>query len=90
MRQRARVFAEVRGTEWRVQFVWPIESPYLIAWLSEEYKRVIVGVPSRSSVWVLSRNSSVFVPDFANLSRRVSELGYDSALLKRVPHRARE
>jgi len=87
MKQRARVFDEILGTEWRVQFVWPFESPYLIAWLSEDYDRAIVGVPSRSNVWILSRSSSVSESEFADLSQRVSDLGYDSKFLRRVPHR---
>jgi apolipoprotein D and lipocalin family protein len=90
MKQRARVFDEDLGTEWRVQFVWPFESPYLIAWLSEDYDRAIVGVPSRSNVWILSRSSSVSESDFADLAQRVSDLGYDSTLLRRVPHRTRD
>jgi len=87
MRQRARVFDEVRGTEWRVQIFWPFESAYLIAWLDDAYERAIVGVPSRSNVWLLSRTPDVTEAELGGLTDRVAELGYDPALLKRVPHR---
>ena len=87
MKQCARVFDENPGTEWRVQFVWPFESLYLIARLSEDYKRAIVGVASRSNVWILSRSSSVSESEFVDLSQRVSDLGDDSKFLRRVPHR---
>jgi apolipoprotein D and lipocalin family protein len=88
MRQRGRVFDEARGTEWRIQIFWPFESAYLIAWLDDGYERAIVGVPSRSNVWLLSRSPNVTEAEFVELTDRVAELGYDSSLLQRVPHRA--
>ena len=88
VRQRARVFDEVRGTEWRLQILGPFESAYLIAWLDEDYELAIIGVPSRSNVWVLSRSPHVTESAMLDLTKRVTELGYDSSLLKRVPQRA--
>ena len=87
MRQSGRVFDEVRGTEWRVQLLWPFESAYLIAWLDEDYQRAIVGVPSRRYVWVLSRSPHVTNQELETLADRVAALGYDASLLQRVPHR---
>ena len=88
MRQQGRVFDEARGTEWRIQIFWPFESAYLIAWLDDGYERAIVGVPSRSNVWLLSRSPNITEAEFVELTDRVAELGYDPSLLKRVPHRA--
>ena len=90
MRQRGRVFDEVRGTEWRVRLLWPFESAYLIAWLDEDYQRAIVGVPSRRYVWLLSRSPQVTEPELDALTDRVVALGYDASLLRRVPHRETE
>ena len=87
MHQKGRVVPEGTGTEWRVQLVWLFESAYLIAWLDDDYQRAIVGVPSRSYVWVLSRTAHVGEAELASLTQRVAELGYDTSLLRRVPHR---
>ena len=87
MTQRGRVYDEERGTEWRVQPLWPFWSAYLIAWLDDGYERAIVGVPSRKYVWVLSRTAPLGEPDLAELTERVGDLGYDPAQLRRVPHR---
>ncbi len=87
MKQSGRVHDEERGTEWRVQLVWPFESAYLIAWVDEDYEHAIVGVPSRRFVWVMARRPQVSDARWRQLYERVSELGYDSDLLRRVPHR---
>ena len=88
MTQRGRVIEDGRGTEWRVQGFWPFESAYLIAWLDADYERAIVGVPSRSNVWVLSRDPIVEEGEFEQLTDRVADLGYDPSMLRRVPQRA--
>jgi apolipoprotein D and lipocalin family protein len=88
MTQRGRVIDDGRGTEWRVQIFWPFESAYLIAWLDADYERAIVGVPSRSNVWILSRDPLIDEVEFAALTSRVADLGYDPTMLRRVPQRA--
>ena len=87
IKQRGWVEDEVRGTEWRVQLLWPFRSAYLIAWLNEDYTRAIVGVPSRRNVWLFSRDVSIPESEFEELSRRIAELGHDTSKLRRVPHR---
>jgi len=86
MTQRGRVHDEERGTEWRVQPLWPFWSAYLIAWLDDDYERAIVGVPSRKYVWVLSRAAPLGDAELESLTERVAGLGYDPAELQRVPH----
>ncbi len=88
MTQRGRIHDVKRGTEWRVQPIWPFWSAYLIAWLDEDYTRAIIGVPSRDYVWVLSRTARLAEAELAALSERVGGLGYDPNELRRVPHRA--
>lgn len=88
MHQSGRVVEDGRGTEWRVQLLWPFESAYLIAWLDAEYTRAIVGVPSRRYVWILSREPVVPDAELEALEGRVSELGYDASELRAVPQRA--
>lgn len=87
MTQRGWVHDRERGTEWRVQLLWPFRSAYLIAWLDDDYQRAIVGVPSRSNVWVLSRTPLVAEAELAALEARVARLGYDPSQLRRVPQR---
>lgn len=87
VRQRGWVVDARRGTEWRVQLLWPFRSAYLIAWLDEDYRSAIIGVPSRRYVWLLSREAAIPEAEFAALTRQITELGYDPKRLRRVPHR---
>lgn len=76
-----------RAGEWRIQFLWPFDSAYLIAWVDEEYDRAIVGVPSRSNVWLLARDAHLTETEFDSLLGRVGDMGYEPAEIQRVPHR---
>jgi apolipoprotein D and lipocalin family protein len=74
---------------WGMQFIWPIKAQYLIAHVDEAYQETIVARDKRDYVWIMARK-----PDLAPASRdrlvsRVRELGYDTTLLRFVPHRAR-
>ena len=87
MKQRGRVHDEALGTDWRVQLLWPFWATYLIAWLDDAYEHAIIGVPSRRYVWVLARSPRATDDKWSELIDRVAELGYDTDLLRRVPHR---
>jgi apolipoprotein D and lipocalin family protein len=73
--------------EWRMQFLWPFRSAYLIAWVDDEYSETIVGVPDRDYAWIMTREPDVSEERYDALVARLSSLGYDPARLRRVPHR---
>ena len=86
-RQRGWVHDPVHRSEWRVQAVWPFRAAYLITWVDPEYQRALIGVPSRSYAWILAREPVLSEEEIDRLSQRVADLGYDRALLRRVPQR---
>jgi apolipoprotein D and lipocalin family protein len=73
------------NAEWRMQFLWPFRSAYLIAWLDDNYRYTIIGVPSRSNVWIMSRDADVSDAEYSRLLDIVEELGHDISLVQRVP-----
>ena len=75
------------NAEWRMQFVWPFRSAYLIAWLDENYEHTIIGVPDRSHVWIMSRSPDIGEANYNRLIEITAELGHDTKLLQRIPHR---
>ncbi|HEY5622689.1 MAG TPA: lipocalin family protein, partial [Gammaproteobacteria bacterium] len=75
------------NAEWRMQFLWPFRSAYLIAYLDEDYQHTIIGVPERSHVWIMSRTPDVSDSDYDRLVAIVADLGHDTNLLQRVPQR---
>ena len=75
------------NAEWRMQFLWPFRSAYLIAYLDDDYQRTIIGVPNRNYVWIMSRDAQLSDGEYQKLTDIVADLGYDISLLQRVPQR---
>ncbi len=72
---------------WGMQFVWPFKADYHIAYLAEDYRRTVIARERRDYVWIMSRTPSLSEADFRELLRRVADLGYDVARVRRVPQR---
>jgi len=75
------------NTEWRMQFLWPFKSVYLIAWVAPDYSATIIGVPNRRYVWLMTRDYQLDEDEYATLVKRASDLGYDTDKIVRIPHR---
>ena len=72
---------------WTMRFIWPFEADYRIAYLAADYSQVIIGREKRDYVWIMARSPRLSAADDAALVARVAAMGYDTALLQRVPHR---
>jgi apolipoprotein D and lipocalin family protein len=80
----------VEGTNnaiWGMQFIWPIQAEYIIADLDPQYRHVIVARSKRDYVWIMARTKTIDEALYKRLVARVAELGYDTAKLRKVPHR---
>jgi apolipoprotein D and lipocalin family protein len=84
---KGRVHDETTNAEWRMQFLWPFESAYLIVYLDPDYRRTIIGVPDRDYVWLLSRDAELDEAEYQRLVGEAERLGYDAAEIRRVPQR---
>jgi apolipoprotein D and lipocalin family protein len=81
------VHNEETNAEWRMQFLWPFEAAYLIVYLDEDYRRTIIGVPSRKYVWIMSRDPELSDAHYQELLDYVARAGYDIEKVQRVPQR---
>ena len=70
---------------WGMQFVWPIKADYRIVYLDEDYTRTVIGRQARDYVWVMARTPEISDAEYAELSEFISDLGYDTTRLQRVP-----
>jgi apolipoprotein D and lipocalin family protein len=78
------------GAEWGMKFYWwqgPFRFQYLVAYLSPDYSRTIIGREARDYVWVMARTPQVSEVEWAELVEKVRELGYDTSRLRKVPQR---
>ena len=72
---------------WGMQFIWPIKADYRIVYLDKDYTQTVIGRQSRDYVWIMARTPEIPDADYARLAALVTELGYDSSKLRKVPHR---
>jgi len=72
---------------WTMRFIWPFEADYRIAYLAPDYSQVIIGREKRDYVWIMARSAHLSDADYAALVARVAAMGYDTALLQRVPQK---
>ena len=73
------------GAVWGMQFVWPIQAEYVIAWVDADYGQTIVGRSKRDYVWLMSRQPSLPAAELAAAIQKIRELGYDTTKLRMVP-----
>jgi apolipoprotein D and lipocalin family protein len=72
---------------WGMQFVWPIKAEYLIAYVDPDYTQTIIARSALDYVWIMARTPTLSPDEYAQLERRVRDLGYDMGKLQKVPQR---
>jgi apolipoprotein D and lipocalin family protein len=81
----ARVADPQSNAKLKVQFFWPFEGDYWIIELGPDYQYAVVGVPSRTFLWILSRTPAMDEALFADILARLPDWGYEPARLYMVP-----
>lgn len=89
MKAVARVVDTGTNAEWRVQFLWPFEAPFLVIDLDTDYRWTTIGYPDRSLIWIMSRTPEVTETDYARALEAAKAQGYDASKIVRVPQRVR-
>ncbi|MGL6224270.1 MAG: lipocalin family protein [Steroidobacteraceae bacterium] len=85
MRPRGFVRPGTGNAVWDMQFVWPIKAEYLVAYVDPAYSQTIIARSALDYVWIMARTPTLTDAEFAQLERRVHDLGYDLSKLQKVP-----
>ena len=85
IRGSARVVDNTTNAKLKVSFFWPFEGDYWIIDLDEDYNYAVVGEPSRSFLWILSRTPQIDGQTYADIIDSLPEFGYDPDRLELVP-----
>lgn len=80
-----RVIEEETNAKLAVSFFGPFEGPYWILMLDEDYQWAVVGEPSRSTLWILSRTPQLDEDTLDMISAALPDLGYDPERLIMTP-----
>jgi len=70
---------------WGMQFLWPFKAEYRIAYLDPDYNETIVARNARDYVWIMARTPKISASNYQQLLSRVSQMGYDTTILREVP-----
>ena len=73
------------NAEWKVRFLWPFTSTYLVLELDPDYRWAVVATPGHKLLWVLARERSLAAATYANILQRIQAQGYDTNRLATVP-----
>ncbi len=68
-----------------VSFFPPFAAPYWIIDLDAEYQWAVVGEPSRSFLWILSRTPQMDDATYQDILSRLPDKGYDVSKLELTP-----
>ncbi|MGB7816350.1 MAG: lipocalin family protein [Methylotenera sp.] len=69
-----------------MQFIWPIKAEYLITYLDDAYTQTIIARNARDYVWIMARSPHLSEEEYATLTKKVADMGYDISKLRKVPH----
>ena len=73
------------NAEWKVRFIWPFATTYLVLELDPEYRWAVVATPGHKLLWVLARERALDDATYENIRQRIAAQGYDLEKIKKVP-----
>jgi apolipoprotein D and lipocalin family protein len=73
------------NAEWKVRFLWPFSTTYLVLELDSDYQWAVVGTPGRNLLWVLARQRHLSAITYGEILHRIGLQGYDTNCLALVP-----
>ncbi len=89
-RGKARVVDRTTNAKLKVTFFWPFWGAYWIIGLDADYRWAIVGHPSRTYLWILSRTPQMDDALYEELLELIASKGYDLTKIRRTLQRAEE
>ncbi|MFO1479502.1 MAG: lipocalin family protein [Turneriella sp.] len=75
------------NAEWKMQFMWPFKSEFLISYLNADYSQTIIGRTDRDYVWIMARTPQISESDYNKLVTFLAANGYDTSKIQKVPQR---
>ena len=81
------VHDQATRAEWRMQFLWPFKSAYLILKLDDTYQTTVIGVPNRKYAWIMARTKTLPDSTYTQLVGFLQSTGHDISKLRKVPQR---
>ncbi len=84
VRGRAWVVDKTTNAKLKVRFFWPFSGSYWIIGLDSNYGWAVVGHPSRSYLWVLSRTPQMDATLYSEILKLIADKGYELTKIKKT------
>jgi apolipoprotein D and lipocalin family protein len=75
------------NAEWRMQFLWPFKSEFLISYLDDKYSQTVIGRTDRDYVWIMARQPGISEADYSKIITFLASHGYDTSRIQKIPQR---
>ena len=75
------------NAEWKMQFLWPFKSEYIIVYVDPAYEYTIIGRTKRDYVWIMARSPHIHSHEIERLIQIVVDQGYQRSAIQMVPHK---
>jgi len=82
---RAWIYDDATNAEWRVRPIWPLSLGYQIVELDPDYRETVV-VNGNRYAWIMAREPEIAADRLEAMTARLAERGFDTSLLRTVPH----
>lgn len=74
------------NAHWKMQFVWPLKSDYLIVRLDDNYETTVVSVPDKQLIWIMSRSAQMEDSVYEQITSDLLADNYPVEKIQRVTH----
>ncbi len=74
------------NAEWKMQFLWPFKSEFIIVYVDPAYQYTIIGRTKRDYLWIMARQPHIPQADYDRLVQIAVDEGYPPEMIQKVPH----
>lgn len=80
-----RIYNQETKAHWKMQFLWPFSSDYLIVRLADDYSTTVISVPDKDKIWIMSRSREMQDKTYEDIVEDLKADSYSVKKLRRVP-----
>lgn len=75
------------NAEWKMQFLWPFKSEFIIVYVDPAYEYAIIGRTKRDYLWIMARKPHIDQRELDRLIQIAVDEGYDPDKIELVPQK---
>lgn len=79
------IYNDKTKAHWKMQFLWPFSSDYLIVQLEPDYSMTVISVPDKDKIWIMSRQRQIPESQYQSIVESLAKDSYPIKSIRRVP-----